>query len=1649
MKMREKLSLVIFILWLGVFTCSFADDPNEGHVPLLAGMGPGVINLPLDASPFTGEAYTSVPIKLLPAAGDIQNKLPIQLQYRSGGGNSWAGKGWELELGYIAKINKFGANNPNNPYLLVLQGQGGELVSIGGNQYRTKIESNMRIEFDGSTWKVWQKDGTQYAFENSAGGKWVLTKITNAHGISAAIDYYKPNNEEIYLSEINYPQGPGVNPYCKISFISENRADPVLSYYYGACSRINSRLKEIQIKADGYLQKKYVLDYTTNGVTHISFLSAVTESGKNGQALPPVTFSYQNPAQGSFFDAPLQQSADTGIFYSNEAGYVFDYAGFIPGGINVALIDVNGDGLPDLVGCKFVEKTTSVNSKSQWVVRLNTGNGFSAREDVWVTLDNTVVNDEVGTKRDQAITLIRYSSLIDMNKDGLPDLVYSKFGGKVKVAASEYNAYSTFVRYNEGNKFSDTETKLLDYTQAYFTYQGLGTSTLAGNIKLGESATLADINGDGLPDLIYYRSRKMETWGETSQSGGGSLVVYPTTDLGVRLNTGNGFSSEEKIWLTSDKIVFKYTYIPKQSCVSIPATDSTLKVEYTNFINNSTFVDMNGDGLVDFVFNDYSGVVSQKISSSLSCISYSKPCYNWKVRYNTGDKFSDDAVTLLSSAPVFYYGNDRVTLKSSSVRIGENGKLVDINNDDLPDLVYNQYETGTFNSQRGFYEVNTPWIVRFNLGNSFGAPVQMFNSLDYDLTLDNKATKFNTNVLGYNSYFVDIDKDGVPDLVYPQFTTWDSVNGKEQFRLMSCKNRGPFAADLLTGQTSAFGGSTGIDYLPSNNFNNNGADSKNKLPFVMPVAKSVSKNPGIGSTGTTSYNYEGGWYDLFNREFRGFRHVQAADPLGYISNTYFLQDDARLGKVERQDNPVKKIIYTYKDDSVAPYFTPLKQVDEYTDSQSSRTAYDYDDYGNVVQAVYSGDTSVSGDEKTISTDYALNPAIWLVDLPSRERIFDANNVLAAETQYIYDYNSLFTDVPSKGDLTKTRMFRNTKNDYLDSAYTFDSYGNELTKTDPLHYVTTTEYDPIYHAFPAKVTNAEGHIEKTDYYGASESRGLMGQLKSKTDANNNEAAFEYDGLGRKTKVIGPYDVSSAYGSESYEYGVAGPGSNYILTRTTEESNTANHLIKVDIFDGFERVVQSSRESENEGTGSYTTTDYNGRGELSGVTMPYFKPGPQNSYLSPDGIPFWTQYSYDALGRVTTINKPDGSTISNSYSGWTTTVTDENNHPKTFVRDAYGRLAGVAEQNGGNSYSTTYKYDVLDDLVFITDTLGNKFQYLYNSLRQKTKMVDPDLGTWQYDYDDNENLFQSIDGNGKTIRYGYDKINRLTSKDYLSQSGLEITYIYDENTSANGIGRRTSMKDLSGASRWGYDKEGRIVKLEKTIDGNTYKIEWDYDAMSRIKSIIYPNLETVNFAYNNAGLLESIDGYSTSTDYNANQQPTAISFVNSLITRYGYYDENARLKSISTGPLQDLRYEYYSVGNIKKITDMIRGNAKDYTYDDLDRLLSGDGNSYQYSPIGNIVLKNNIAQAYYDSQVHALKNDGANSYNYDSCGNMVSGAGRGITYDPENRPVSISKNGIVTSFFYDGDGKRVKKTVNDGKGTSTTIYIEDLFEKEINN
>ncbi|MCP4751968.1 MAG: hypothetical protein GY866_13825, partial [Proteobacteria bacterium] len=202
---------------------------------------------------------------------------------------------------------------------------------------------------------------------------------------------------------------------------------------------------------------------------------------------------------------------------------------------------------------------------------------------------------------------------------------------------------------------------------------------------------------------------------------------------------------------------------------------------------------------------------------------------------------------------------------------------------------------------------------------------------------------------------------------------------------------------------------------------------------------------------------------------------------------------------------------------------------------------------------------------------------------------------------------------------------------------------------------------------------------------------------------------------------------------------------------------------------------------------------------------------------------------------------------------------------------------------------------------------------------------------------------------------------------------------------------------------------------------------------------------------------------------------IYYGNGSHTTYTYDATTKRLNHIQTlgsdrKIVQDRKYTYKKTGDIRS---MELGPADGYhlfTYDKIHRLKSVDGISwgflsYEYDMIGNITKReiyNTLSTEPYrlyeyeygPEKPHAVKsvtvNGLSHSFTHDSAGNIVHGRDlsnpasppeRWINFNCFNKPkeVYVYSAGLTrkSSFVYDGDGKRVLKTVHAGAGRITPM------------
>lgn len=431
-----------------------------------------------------------------------------------------------------------------------------------------------------------------------------------------------------------------------------------------------------------------------------------------------------------------------------------------------------------------------------------------------------------------------------------------------------------------------------------------------------------------------------------------------------------------------------------------------------------------------------------------------------------------------------------------------------------------------------------------------------------------------------------------------------------------------------------------------------------------------------------------------------------------------------------------------------------------------------------------------------------------------------------------------------------------------------------------------------------------------------------------------------------------------------------------------------------------------------------------------------------------------YAYDPLQRLLTVTDPDNSVTSTSYNDWTITATDALGHQTRRTSDAYGRLVKVEELNGTQTYTTTYEYDTLNNLLNVTDALGNATPISYDSLGRKLAMDDPDMGHWAYAYDAVDNLTSQTDARGVTINFTYDPLNRVTQKSYtIPQTSdvspqTSVTYSYDNPVKPFSKGKLTEITDGSGSSSFAYDNLGRLISESKTIDSATYTLARTYDLLGRILTLTYPDAAVATYAYNAQGGIETVNLQSpvsglqslvSDVTYNAAGQLTKITYGNGTVSDYSYNPQTLRLDQLKTtgpgGTLQDFSYSFDAIGNVTGIADHVHTGTQTFQYDALNRLTQASGTygafSYAYNAVGNMTTKEGVAMTYGSpngSKPHAVTStaDGW-TLSYDANGNLIekqspvsSLLSQVLSYDAENRllEVKTAKEETINVTFSPG-------------------------------
>lgn len=446
----------------------------------------------------------------------------------------------------------------------------------------------------------------------------------------------------------------------------------------------------------------------------------------------------------------------------------------------------------------------------------------------------------------------------------------------------------------------------------------------------------------------------------------------------------------------------------------------------------------------------------------------------------------------------------------------------------------------------------------------------------------------------------------------------------------------------------------------------------------------------------------------------------------------------------------------------------------------------------------------------------------------------------------------------------------------DATYGYDSFGNvdSVTVSTPVALAptgygglsnsrdygfpartTTTTYTSDGY-FVSQVKDSLGHVATFDSYELA-----TGQPTSVHAADGVASSYAYDAFGRKVQETdGPLPtIYTSYTASSG--GVLGPaptsGAVYAVS-TTQAGYPSNTVY----FDLYGKPLREAKDSDRAGYPSLTDTTYDNLGRLKSTTEPYFYGDPVYSNRV-DG--------YDVLDRPTHKTDAEGVGTGYVYAGLTTTITTtpgdnsfggSSQRLDVETRNSLGKLLSVENAQGtdpGSTDGTTqFRYDAQGNPVLIQDAKGNQTLATYNLLGQKTQVADPNMGTWTYAYDVLGEMLQQTDAKNQVTMQGYDPLGRMTARiQPESQPNPTAIWCYDGQTlnptaptsgctgsaGQGAIGKLSAMGQSDGYSElYSYDGSGRPINVHTTLGasagGGSYDTATAYDPYSRVASTTYP-------------------------------------------------------------------------------------------------------------------------------------------------------------------------------------------------------------------
>jgi len=729
------------------------------------------------------------------------------------------------------------------------------------------------------------------------------------------------------------------------------------------------------------------------------------------------------------------------------------------------------------------------------------------------------------------------------------------------------------------------------------------------------------------------------------------------------------------------------------------------------------------------------------------------------------------------------------------------------------------------------------------------------------------------------------------------------------------------------------------------------------------------------------------------------------------------------------------VSYGYSSNTVNPFQSKL-DVNVKTEFDITTQYDNYDGNHNptiITQAVGTSEEKLT----TYAYDARFGDAVTEIVEPS---VFEGNQKV---TSYVYDDYKNLTSVtvagfqPDGSPVTRSSSYKNDgpfhqlseingpRIDVNDITY-FDYYPNDALQNNNRARLSAVR------------TYAGDYLKQNIQYTAT------GKVESENRTNNLYISYlYYPGNDRIKDIIQTDTVSGAVRTVRYTYLATGE-----VESITQGADSANAVTLTLSYDNARRLTRIT-----DGLNNYIEYILDTEGNVEKENIHDASGVLKKSLVQ-------TFDNYNRLESFTQMN--EGKVIDFNPDGTINTETDGKGVLTDYSYDALKRLTTVTQDKNGTNLATAnaatqFVYDVQNNLTSVKDANDGETVYVYDDLGNLLSRTSPDTGTVTYQYDGAGNIIQSVDAKSKLFTYSYDVYNRLTSV-IAPVAEDSSDYIYDD--CPQGYGKLCSSQRHNSQLSYQYNAFGEVTSLGQYLvtwagyNAADNNVKYNYDAVGNIKSITYPSGAIVNYTYNSAGKIDnvnldqngSIKTLSLSVNYLPFGEETVQTYGNGMNV-VGLYDQAYRPFIVGDPSFYfEYIFGYDANGNIDGIITGGQGAYFDsaFSYDEHQRLTSSTGFhdefTYNYDLVGNKLTQTQSetsTSASYSPNTNRLVSLAGVATNTDENGNISHLRGMSLIYTVDNR---LKSTNTGVSFEYHAQGQRsIKHSIAPGDA-GTLFYSQ---------